>query len=113
LKAAQIARWSYVGLLVLQAVWHGILPTPFGTRNWLLAAIATLPLLLPLKGVWRGALRAMTWAGYLGMLYLVIGVMEAWANPPQRFASLAQVCLVTLFVGSTLVYSRGFPASRE
>lgn len=109
---AQIARWSYVGLLVLQPIWHGILPAPSGTRNWLVAAIATLPLVLPLKGVWRGALRAMTWAGYLSMLYLVVGVMEAWANPPQRFASLAQVCLVAVFVGSTLAYSRGFPASR-
>jgi uncharacterized membrane protein len=48
----------------------------------------------------------MTWAGYLVMLYLVIGVMEAWANPPQRAASLLQIALVTLFVGSTLAFSR-------
>ena len=52
----------------------------------------------------------MTWAGYLVMLYLVVGVMEAWANPPQRAASLLQIALVTLFVGSTLVFSRGVQA---
>jgi uncharacterized membrane protein len=107
LISQQLARASYVGLLVLQPAWHALLPPPAGAGSWPLAAIATLPLLLPLKGVWRGSLRAMTWAGYLVMAYLVIGVMEAWANPPQRAASLLQIALVTVFVGSTLAFSRG------
>ncbi len=84
----------------------GWLPPPAGAGSWPLAAAATLPLLLPLKGVWRGSLRSMTWAGYLAMLYLVIGVMEAWANPPQRPAALLQVVLVAVFVGSALAFSR-------
>lgn len=105
---AQGARWTWLGLIVLQPVWLGILPPPAGPDSWALAALATLPLLLPLGGVWRGSLRAMTWAGYLAMLYLVIGVMEAWANPPQRPAALLQVVLVAAFVGSVLGYSRRF-----
>jgi len=40
------------------------------------------------------------------MLYLVIGVMEAWSNPPQRTAALLQTALVVIFVGSVLVFSR-------
>ena len=48
----------------------------------------------------------MTWAGYLMMLYLVIGVMEAWSNPSQRIPALAQTLLVVIFVGSLLVFSR-------
>ena len=106
MTARHLARASYAGLLVLQPAWHALLPPPAGAGSWTLAAVATLPLLLPLKGVWQGSLRAMTWAGYLVMLYLVIGVMEAWANPPQRLASLLQVALVAIFVGSTLAYSR-------
>ena len=105
-----LARSAYAGLLILQPVWHALLPPPAGTGSWPLAMVATLPLLLPLKGVWQGSLRSMTWAGYLVMLYLVVGVMEAWANPPQRAASLLQIALVTLFVGSTLVFSRGVQA---
>jgi uncharacterized membrane protein len=81
-----------------------------GAGSWLLTAVATLPLLLPLNGVWHGSLRSMTWAGYLLMLYLVIGVMEAWANPPQRLPALLQIGLVGLFVGSALVFSRGRPS---
>jgi len=48
----------------------------------------------------------MTWAGYLVMLYLVIGVMEAWSNPPQRAAAMAQTILVVIFVGAVLAFSR-------
>ena len=65
---------------------------------------------MPLKGVLAGSLRSMTWAGYLSMLYLVIGVMEAWSNPPQRIPALAQTALVAIYVGATFAFSRGIHA---
>jgi len=104
--AAQVARGAWLGLIVLQVTWLALLPAPYGPRNGLLAAIAVAPLVLPLAGVWRGSLRSMTWAGYLSMLYLVIGVTEAWANPPQRLPALLQVLLVAAFVGGALRLSR-------
>lgn len=104
--AGRAARWIYLALIALQPVWHGLLPPPAGNGNWALALLATGPLLLPLRGVWQGTLRGMTWAGYLSMLYLVVGVMEAWANPPQRPVALLQVALVSGLVGSILVFSR-------
>jgi len=97
---------SYIGLLIFQPVWHALLPEPFGSGNWILALAATAPLLLPLKGVLQGLLRSMTWAGYLVMLYLVIGIMEAWSNPDQRLAALIQVMLVVIFIASLMVFSR-------
>ena len=105
-------RWVsglYLALIALQIVWHALLPPPHGSGNWILAALAVVPLLLPLKGVLQGSLRSMTWAGYLVMLYLVIGIMEAWANPAQRLAALLQVVLVAVFVVSVLVFSRRQP----
>ena len=97
---------SWLALIVLQPVWHALLPPPHGAGSWVLACVAVIPLLLPLRGLLAGSLRSMTWAGYLVMLYLVIGVMEAWANPPQRVPALVQVFLAMLFVGSVLVFSR-------
>lgn len=97
---------SYLALILLQPLWHGLLPPAMGNANWLLAIIATAPLLLPLNGVLTGSLRSMTWAGYLVMLYFIIGVMEAWSNPPQRIPALSQVLLVIVFIGSLLVFSR-------
>lgn len=96
---------TYGSLLLLQPVWHALLPTPHGAESWWLALVATVPLLLPLRGVFKGKLRSMTWAGYLLMFYLVIGVMEAWSNPPQRLPALLQTALVTLCIYSMLRFS--------
>ena len=104
---------AYLALVVLQPAWHALLPEPRGANSWLLACVATVPLLLPVRGVVSGSLRSVTWAGYLVMLYLVIGVMEAWANPPQRIPALLQVGLVVLFVGAALPFSRSKPRNPE
>ena len=106
LNSRRIVTASYLALVLLQAVWHALLPPPMGNASWLLAAVAVTPLLIPLKGVIAGSLRSLTWAGYLVMLYLVIGVMEAWSNPPQRLPALTQVLLVAAFVASLLLFSR-------
>jgi uncharacterized membrane protein len=103
--SGRLAGAFYIALIVLQPVWHGLLPPPAGAGNWLLAALATAPLLLPMKGVLAGSLRSMTWAGYLVMLYLAIGIMEAWSNPPQRVPALVQTGLVIAFVAAVLVFS--------
>jgi uncharacterized membrane protein len=96
---------SYLALLALQPLWHALLPRPMGSGNWGLGLVAAAPLLLPLKGLLAGSLRSMTWAGYLVMLYLVIGVMEAWSNPEQRIPALVQVLLVVVFTASLLSFS--------
>ena len=106
MNSKNLLKAAYLGLILLQPLWHALLPPPYGAGNWVLAAVATVPLLLPLKGLLANSLRSMTWAGYLVMLYLVIGIMEAWSNPPQRIPALAQTALVIIFVGSVLVFSR-------
>jgi len=108
----RLAIVAYLGLVALQPTWHALLPPPMGAGSWILALVAVTPLLLPLRGVLAGSLRSMTWAGYLVMLYLVIGVTEGWANPPQRIPALSQAGLVAVFVGAVLAFSRSVPRSR-
>jgi uncharacterized membrane protein len=48
----------------------------------------------------------MTWGGYLLVFYLIVGVMEAWSNPPQRLPALLQTALVTFCIYSMLRFSR-------
>ncbi len=96
----------YLALLFLQPLWHAILPIPHGAESWWLALAATTPLLFPFKGILKGSLRSMTWAGYLLMLYLIVGVMEAWSNPPQRVPALLQTALVALYIYGMLRFSK-------
>ena len=105
-NAERLAGAAYLALLLLQPAWHALLPEPTDNRNWVLAAVATLPLLVPLRGVLTGSMRSMTWAGYLVMVYIAVGIMEAWSNPPQRIPALLQTALVVVFVGGLLVVSR-------
>ena len=89
---------AYLATLIWQVVWHGLLPPPLGARNTWLALVACLPLLIPLPGLARGNYRSMIWAGLLLMLYLTIGIMEAWSNPPQRIPAMVQVVLVVFYL---------------
>jgi uncharacterized membrane protein len=90
----------YLALVLHQVVWHALLPAPLGAQSWILAALATLPLLFPLRGVLSGSRRSMTWGGYLLVFYLAVGVMEAWSNPPQRIPAMLQTGLVALYIFS-------------
>jgi uncharacterized membrane protein len=77
-----------------------------GKQSWALALLATLPLLLPLRGILGGTVRSMTWGGYLLVFYFVIGVMEAWSNPAQRTPALLQTALAVLYVTALVLLTR-------
>jgi uncharacterized membrane protein len=95
---SRIMLAAYVCTLLWQPVWHGLLPPPYGARNVWLAAFASLPLLIPLRGLLRSNYRSMIWAGLLLLLYFAIGVMEAWSNPLQRLPALVQVILPVCYL---------------
>ncbi len=97
---------AYLALLILQPIWHALVPTPLGAESWWLALAASGPLLFPLKGILKGSIRSMTWGGYLLVFYLVTGIMEAWSNPSQRQPALLQTVLVVFCIYSMLRFSR-------
>jgi len=97
---------GYLALLILQTIWHALLPSPHGAESWWLALAATAPLLFPLKGIIEGNIRNMTWGGYLLVFYLVVGITEAWSNPPQRLPALVQTALVTVCIYGMLRFSK-------
>ena len=75
-------------------------------------AIAIVPLVIMMPGIWKTEQRRVFWSGFVVLLYFVIGVMEAWSNPPQRLPALIQTALVAAFVVSVLLFSRSFPRRR-
>lgn len=97
---------TYLALLLLQVVWHGLLPSPMGSQNWILTLVACLPLLLPFRGIAAGQMRSMTWGGFLAVLYFVIGVMEAWSNPEQRIPAIIQILVSLAYCALFAGYSR-------
>ena len=108
LTASRLVGFCYVAVLVLQPIWLGLMPAPMGKQSWGLALIATLPLLLPLRGILAGNGRSMTWGGYLLVFYFVLGVMEAFTNPEQRAPALLQSGLAVLYIIALVMLTRRF-----
>ena len=88
---------SWLFLLGWQLAWHGLLPPPHGSRSWVLALLATAPLLVLTRGVWQARQRSYFWAMFLVMLYFLVAVMEAWSNADQRLAAITQLVLTLVF----------------
>ena len=99
----RLVLMSWLALLAWQIAWHGLLPTPFGSRSWVLVLLATAPLLVLTRGVWQGRQRSYFWAMFLVMLYFLVGVMEAWSNADQRIAAIVQLLLTLGFFSGLLV----------
>ena len=97
MKAARRARWLYLALMAWQLLWFYLLPAPWGKNSLALALLVTLPLLLPLAGVWRERSRALIMAGYLMLFYLMLGLVELWAAPAQRWPAAIHVLLILGF----------------
>ena len=87
-------------------MWFGLLPAPLGPGQPLLAVVACLPLLLPSAGVIRLKHRSLVWGGFLLLLYFIVGVMEAWSNPPQRAVALVQATLPVIYLLALRQYTR-------
>jgi uncharacterized membrane protein len=77
-----------------------------GVQQWWLALVAALPLLLPLRGIFRGQHRGLIWGAFLSIFYLIVGVMEAWSNPAQRMAASVQIALVAGYMITVVLIGR-------
>ena len=74
--------------------------------RWMIALALTLPLLLPLKGLFQDRRYTYKWTGFLTLLYFCIGISEAFANPAHRVYSVLTILFsIALYLGS-MYYSR-------
>lgn len=113
MSAASRARWLYLLLLAWQFSWFFLLPAPWGKTSLPLALLVTLPLLLPLYGVWRERSRALIVAGYLMLFYLMLGLVELWAAPAQRWPAALHVLIILGFGYNLALATRKPPKVRD
>lgn len=101
-----LIRSCWVGLMAWQLAWHALIPEPHGSQNWALGLIAVLPLIPLTAGTWRHHQKTLAWGMFLAMLYFIVGIMEAWSNPPQRLAALVQVALTCGYFAGLVLLNR-------
>jgi uncharacterized membrane protein len=90
--ARRAALFAWIALIASVAGW------PAGGIRAALAAVAGLPLLLPLPGLLRGTPRTLRWAPLTQAPALALGLTELLANPAARaVATLTLACSVAAF----------------
>ncbi len=78
----------------------------FSGQHYWMAGVLTLPLLIPLKGLWRDRRYTWKWSGFLPMLYFSIGVSEAFVNAGTRFYGMVNVIVSGVLFLACIYYSR-------
>ncbi len=97
---------AYFNLLILVTVWHAWLYPSAYFPVALVLLVTAVPLLLPLRGLLHGRPASHLWTSFLMLLYFMHGVVEATANPVQRFPALLEVLFSLLVFLAAAFYTR-------
>lgn len=90
---------AWLGLGLLQSVWHGWLFPPASLPMWLVLIVTVVPLVLPVLAL-RDPRRALLWVGILSLFYFCHGVAEAWSSPRERWVALVEIGLTLLLIAT-------------
>lgn len=101
MTTCRIAAWvGYFGLLVLWVAWSTVLAPPRHAPTALVLSMATLPLLIPLRGMLYDRRGSYAWLGLFSLIYFIHGVGAA-TDEGQRLPALLEIAFsVCLFGGS-------------
>ena len=99
-----------VGWLVAWEIWVAPLH-PGGS----LLALKALPLLVPLRGVFKRDLYTLQWSSMVILIYFAEGAVRAWSdtNEVSRFMALGEVALVCVYFACALLYLRPYKKAAQ
>lgn len=96
----RLALAGYFGIALVLLLWYGVArPAP-------LALLMLLPLLFPLRGLWRGRPYTYAWSSFLSLFYFTHGVVEGWTVPASRPWAWLEILASILFYVGAIVYAR-------
>jgi len=98
-----ITLFSISALIIDQLSLALLLTTDY---RFMLSVALTLPLLIPLKGLWQNRIYTYKWSGFLTLLYFSIGISESFAHPAIRFYSAVNVIGSGLLFVGCIYYTR-------
>jgi uncharacterized membrane protein len=99
-RATRTALLAWLALAASIACW------PLAGTSVALAALAGLPLLLPIAGLARGTARTLRWAPLTQAPALALAVTEVLANPPARNAASLTLALLLLAFAAVIAAQR-------
>lgn len=92
-----VCRWSLLGLLLWQPVWHVWWHPPVELPLAFAISVSVLPMLIAVALGWRLTRDGLVLAGCILLLYFTYAVTEAYAVPALRGVASVQIILITVF----------------
>jgi uncharacterized membrane protein len=99
---------SLLALIAWLVAWEMVV-APLHPGGSLLA-LKALPLLIPLRGVFKRDIYTLQWSSMVILLYFTEGVVRAWSDTVamSRYMALGEVALVCVYFVCALLYLRPY-----
>lgn len=103
LRYRWLALVSYLLLLLWVALWHSTLREPQPYSLLFIFLLYIVPLLLPMRGIFKAKPYTHAWANFITLFYIIHGITVAYAVPHERWFAITELVLSTsMFVGCSL-----------
>jgi uncharacterized membrane protein len=99
---------SLLALIAWLVAWEMIV-APLHPGGSLLA-LKAVPLLIPLRGVFKRDIYTLQWSSMVILLYFTEGVVRAWSDTaaPSRTMAIGEIVLVCVYFACALLYLRPY-----
>jgi len=104
--ARYCALGAYLGLIAWILIWNSLIAPSTTFPVALILLFLLLPLLAGLRGMLHGRRYTHAWVSMLTLLYFIIGVSDAYADPDSRIYGWGLIILSLLLFAGTIVFIR-------
>ena len=106
-----LALAAFVDLFILCVCWEWFISPLRPEGSWLI--LKALPLLLPMRGIWKGNVYTMQWASMLILLYITEGLVRITESGWNFYLAILETVLATVAFVSLLVYLKPIKAEAK
>ncbi|QWD20681.1 DUF2069 domain-containing protein [Polynucleobacter paneuropaeus] len=106
-----LALAAFVDLFILCVCWEWFISPLRPEGSWLI--LKALPLLLPMRGIWKGNVYTMQWASMLILLYITEGLVRITESGWNFYLSILETVLATVAFVSLLMYLKPIKAEAK
>ena len=106
-----LALAAFIDLFILCACWEWFLSPLRPEGSWLI--LKALPLLLPMRGIWKGNVYTMQWASMLILLYITEGLVRISESGWNFYLAILETLLATIAFICLLMYLKPIKAEAK
>jgi len=106
-----LALAAFVDLFILCVCWEWFISPLRPEGSWLI--LKALPLLLPMRGIWKGNVYTMQWASMLILIYITEGLVRITESGWNFYLAILETLLAMVAFVCLLMYLKPIKAEAK